>query len=422
MVTADFWLPALLGAVVGLVAAGLPGLLAVGRARRREAGLVTELAVARRDQETTEERLRDQRAFLTDARTDLENSFRALATAALEGSSTQFLKLAEERLGQTQVQAAADLDARRQAIEGLLSPLRETLGRLESRTGDLERSRVDAYARIHEQVKLLARQTVRLEEKTTALNSALRGNQVRGRWGELALRNVAELAGMTAHCDFFEQSTLDDGSRPDMVVRLPGGRVIAVDAKASLSGYLEAVESSDPSRRAAALKRHAQNVRGHVRALAARDYAGTLPGEVDLTVLFLPGDPFLASAYEQDPELQNEALRAKVLIATPTTLVALLRTVAVYWEQRSLAENAERIAAAARELYERTAAFSAHLGKLGRGLGTAVESYNRAVGSFERRILPLGKTLEELRVAERSSRSLESPKTKSEPLREVQVP
>ena len=214
---------------------------------------------------------------------------------------------------------------------------------------------------------------------------------------------------MTRHCDFLEQTTVDDGGRPDMTVKLPGGRFVAVDAKAPLAAFLEASEATNDAARNAALDQHVRALRQRVRTLAARQYADALPGDVDLVVMFLPGDPFLSAAFERDPDLQVDAMRDKVLIATPTTLVALLRTFAVYWQQQSLAENAQAIADVAQELYDRAAKFSEELSNMGRGLGQALDAYNRAVGSFERRLLPMGRRLDEMKVAEQSRRQLETP-------------
>ena len=378
-----------------------------------------ELAVTRQRAEEAARTALEQKRFLDTSQEQLEKSFRALAAEALKGSSEQFLALAEQRLATQRSRAAADLEERKQAIETLLSPLRDTLKRLDSKTTDMERSRVEAYSRIDEQIELLSRATSNLQEKTTSLATALRGSQTRGRWGELALRNIAELAGMTAHCDFHEQMTLDDGRRPDMTVRLPGGRMIPVDAKAPLTAYLEANDATDERTRQEALDRHAKALRQHVRQLAARDYATGVEGDVDIVVMFLPGDPFLSAAFAQDPELQVEALRSKVLIATPTTLVALLRTVAIYWQQQSTAENAEAIAATARELYDRAAKFGEDLVGVGRGLKTALDAYNRAVGSFDRRLRPMAKRLEELKVTEQSKRQLTAPNLIDDPPREL---
>lgn len=368
-----------------------------------------ELAVAREREEKAKELMAELKSFAEHSKKELEDSFRALAATALQGSSEQFLTLAEQKLATTRAQSAADLEERKKAIEALLAPLKETLQKLDSKTQEIEKSRVDAYSRIDKQVEMLANATAVLQEKTTSLAAALKGSQVRGRWGEIALRNVAELAGMTAHCDFEEQTTVGDGKRPDMTVNLPGERVIAVDAKAPLTAYLEATETDDEAARQSALDRHVKALKSHIRALAARDYAEALGAEVDLVVMFLPGDPFLSAAFAKDPDLQVEALRSKVLLATPTTLVALLRTVAIYWQQRTLAENAETIAASARELYDRAAKFGEDLAKIGRGLGAALQAYNAAVGSFDRRLIPMSRQLEEMKVAEQAKRKLEAP-------------
>ena len=371
--------------------------------------LLQELAVTRTELDGKNAELASQQEFLDATKREIETSFKVLASSALEGNTRQFLELAEERLARTRTQAESDLDKRKQAIQSMIDPLKDALSKFETRTGEIERARVAAYSKIDEQVRTLAEQTMRLQEKTTSLDTALRGNQVRGRWGELALRNIVELAGMTEHCDFFEQQTVEGGGRPDMLVRLPGNRFIAVDAKAPLQAYLEAMETSSEKERAAALSRHVSDLRGHIRQLASREYAAGIEGNLDLVILFLPGDPYLAAAYGKDPDLQTDALTQRILLATPTTLVALLRTVAVYWRERSLAQNAEDIAKGARDLYERVALFGQHLEKMGRGLSSAVDAYNNAVASFERRLIPLGNRLKELRVSGRGKRQLTSP-------------
>jgi DNA recombination protein RmuC len=301
------------------------------------------------------------------------------------------------------------LEERRTAIEAILSPLKETLGKLEARTGEIEKAREGAFRGLEQQLEWLKAATVSLEEKTTSLTSALRGSGTQGRWGEIALHNIVEMAGMTEHVDFVEQTDVGGGKRPDMVVRLPGERFIAVDAKVPFNAYLDAVNASTDAARAEALDRHLQALRGHVQTLASRDYASLVPGDVDLVVLFLPGDPFLAAAFERDPNIQVEALRSKVLIATPTTLVALLRTVAIYWQQRSMAENAREIAEVAQELFDRASTFGDHLSRVGKGLRSAVEAFNQAAGSFERRLLPMGRQLSDMKVTEQAKRQLEAP-------------
>ena len=370
-----------------------------------------ELAALGERTEHAEAALREQREFLESSREDLENSFRALAAAALQGNNEEFLRLAEERWSTTREQAARDLEERRQGIETLLAPLKDTLVKLETRTGEIERAREGAYQALLEQLRGLQEATASLHDKTTSLDSVLRGSQAQGRWGELALKNVVELAGMSQHVDFQEQATVRDGRRPDLVVRLPGNRRLAVDAKVPFNAYVEAAEAKTQSRRDAALDRHVAALREHVKKLAARDYAEALGGTVDLVVLFLPGDAFLSAAFARDPDLQLNALRQKVLIATPTTLVALLRTVAIYWQQESMAKNAEKIAGVARDLYERAAIFGEHLSRVGDGLDSAVDAFNRAAGSFERRLLPMGRRLEELKIAEQVGRTLEAPPT-----------
>ena len=381
---------------------------------------VDELAVARGELErkvaatevevrTTREQLEAQKAFVEDSGKQLQDAFKALASDALEGSSQQFLKLAEQRWQTTREEAAGELEKRKAAIETLLAPLKQTLKNLDDKTGAMEKERRGAYDALKEHLTQLQGATSSLQDKTTTLASALRGTQVRGRWGEIALRNIAELAGMSEHCDFSEQATVGDGKRPDMVVKLPEGRLIAIDSKVPLSGYLKAVEAVDDAARDAGLREHVAAVRAHIKVLAARDYAAELEGDVDLVVLFLPGDPFLAAAFGTDPDLQVEALRSRVLVATPTTLVALLRTVAIYHQQRVLADNAREIADTARELYDRAAKVGDDLGRAGRGLKTAVDAYNAAVGSFERRFLPMGQKLVDLKVTEQSRRELKAP-------------
>jgi DNA recombination protein RmuC len=388
-------------------------------ARSSLAELGSQVAVAEDREVKAEQLITELKTFSERSKKELEDSFKALAAEALAGSSKQFLNLAQERLKTSQERGRAELEERKKAIETLLSPLQETLLKLDDKTLQIEKARVDAYSRIDQQVKLLAQATQSLQDQTTSLATALSSSQVRGRWGEIALRNVAELAGMTAHCDFEEQTAIGDGKRPDMTVNLPGGRKIAVDAKAPLTDYLKATETTDETVRQAALERHVKALRGHVKELAARNYAQTIGSDIDLVVLFLPGDPFLSAAFSKDPDLQVEALRSKVLIATPTTLVALLRTVAIYWQQRSMAENADAIAAVARELYDRAAKLGVELEGIRKGLKSALDAYNRAVGSFDRRLLPMGRRLSELKVSEQSKRELVAPEPIDEEPRRV---
>ncbi len=377
-----------------------------------------ELAVARERQEATAKTLEEQRGFVESARKQLEDAFGSLAATALKGNTEQFLSMAERSMAAVRERATADLDQRRQAIESLMAPFRERLDKIDAKSTEIEKARVDAYSRIDRQVQLLAHATSALDEKATSLATALKGSEVRGRWGELALRNIAELAGMTAHCDFEEQVVLEEGGRPDMIVNLPGRRKIVVDAKVPHTAYLESIEATTPEKRDRALARHVRDLRTHVRALAARDYAVSLGAEIDLVVMFLPADSFLAAAFAKEPDLQVEALRSKVLIATPTTLIALLRTVAIYWQQHAIADSAREIASTARELYDRAAKFGEDLSATGRGLKTALDAYNRAVGSFNHRLMPMGRRLEGLKVSEQSRRAIEEPELIEERPRE----
>jgi len=383
------------------------------------AELDRELARTQERVEQSQRLVAEQKTFVEGARKDLETAFQALAGNALKGNSEQFLQLAEKSWATTREQAANDLDARRAAIEALLLPLKETLGRLDTKTGEIERAREGAYEALKQNLEDLQRNTMALRDQTTTLSTALRGSHtMRGRWGEVALKNVVELAGMTEHCDFEEQETVEGGGRPDMIVRLPGGRVIAIDSKVPLDAYIAAASETDDAKQGALLDRHAAALRGHVKALSAREYAENVRDSLDMVVLFLPGDPFLAAAFSRDPDMFVDALRNKVLITTPTSLLALLRTVAIYWQQQALAENAEAIANAAKELYERAAIFGEHLDRMGAGLKAAVGHYNDAVGSFQRRLIPVGRQLEEMKVAERARRRLEAPPVIEEQPRE----
>ncbi len=387
----------------------------VEAARVLTADLAKQLAVANERVAQGQETLAEQEAFLRSSRRELEHAFRSLAAEALEGSSRQLIALAEERLAAVRTAGTADLEARKEAVAGLVGPLGETLARLDQRTAELESTRADAYARLDRHVELLGQTTEALRQETSTLGTALKGSQARGRWGELALRNAAEAAGMSPHCDFDLQVTLPGGGRPDMLVRLPGARAVAVDAKVPLAAYLRASEAVPGPAQTRELAAHAKALRQHVRDLSARAYGPALRSlpdvdAVEMVVLFVPADPILAAALAHDQSLFADALRADILLATPTTLVALLRTLAIHWQQSQVADNAREIADAARELYERVALFAEHLGGVGRGLETANESYRRATGAFERRVHPMGRRLEELGAAREAKRSLTTPR------------
>lgn len=357
------------------------------------------------------------------ARQQLENSFGNLARKALQDNTEMFLTQAKEKLDTQQKKQNADLELRKKEIELLLKPVQENLQALEKNNRELENRRERAYGELGQQLVELSKATQRLQGSNHELVTALKGSsQARGRWGEVSLRKIAELAGMTEHIDFIEQQTVGSDARPDMVVHLPQGGCIPVDAKVPLTGFLEAAETTDPQSQKQALRNHAAQLKSHVRELVRRNYPAKLESRVDFTILFLPGDAFLSEAFRVDPELQIEALDKKVLIATPVTLMALLRTVSVYWQQQAMAENAEKVWEAAKTLYERTATFGEHLGGVYRGLDQAIKNYNKAVGSFNRQVLPAGRRLVELQKHNASTKKLEEQKEVESALREPPSP
>jgi DNA recombination protein RmuC len=381
----------LLGLLLGL-AAGVP--VGRGQGQARNAALGATLQAERR---AAAERL----AALQGEQARLAEQFRALSAEALSANNAQFLDLAEARLREAQVRAGGDLDRRSQAVAGLVAPLDDTLRRVEARLHDLEAARVGAYAALTEQVAANRVAAAELTAETAALVNALRAPQSRGRWGELQLRRVVELAGMEARCDFDEQVGLTlAGSvvRPDLVVRLAGGRSVVVDSKVTLAAYLEAAGSSDAAHREERLRAHARHLRGHVDALAAKEYWTALPDTPEFVVLFVPGEAFLAPALERDAGLLEHAMARRVMIATPTTLVAMLRTVAWSWQQESLTESAREVFELGRELYARLATMGEHVDRLGRSLGRAVTDYNAATGSLESRVLVTARRLHGLGV------------------------
>lgn len=351
-------------------------------------------------QRATEEKLR----LLDEAREQLARHFKALSAEALEASNRAFLELAETRLTQAGVRASGELEQRKQAIEQLVRPLRETLTKVEGQLRELEQARVDAYARLTEQVGQARESSERLRAETAALVTALRAPQARGRWGELQLRRVVELAGMDEHCDFDEQVTVNgaDGSpqRPDLVVRIAGGKQVVVDAKVSLAAYLEAAESADEQHRIDRLRAHARHLKTHVDTLADKKYWQVLQPTPEFVVLFVPGEAFLAPALEHEPALLEYAMSRRVIIATPTTLVSMLRTIAYAWQQEALADNAREVFELGRELYDRLSKLGEHIDKLGRSITRVVNDYNTAVGSLEGRVLVSARKLKELKVVE----------------------
>ncbi len=327
--------------------------------------------------------------------------FRALSAEALAANNAQFLDLAEARLREAGAANGGDLEARRGAVAALVGPLGDTLDRVEARLRELELARTGAYSALTEQVTMARAAAEQLTTRTTELVTALRAPQARGRWGELQLRRVVELAGMAERCDFDEQvsaATADGALRPDLVVRLTAGRTIVVDAKVSLAAYLEATEATDEARREERLRAHARHLRTHVDQLAAKEYWRAVAGSPEFVVLFIPGEAFLAPALDRDPALLEHAMAARVVIATPTTLVAMLRTIAWSWQQDALTAHAREVFDLGRELYARLATMGDHVDRLGRSLNRAVGDYNAAAGSLESRVLVTARRLHELRV------------------------
>jgi DNA recombination protein RmuC len=351
--------------------------------------------------EEVEKKLEEERKLLGEAEQKLADAFSALASEALRSNNQAFLQLAQSTFATIQAQAKGDLDTRHQAIEGLIGPLREAVDRYEREIQEMEKGRQKAYGTLEEQLRSLAATNQRLQEETTHLANALSSPlKIRGRWGELTLRRVAELAGMSEHCDFTEQETFATETgrqRPDMVVNLPGGRRIAVDAKVPLQAFLDAVDPErSESDRSKAMEAHGKLVRDHMNQLAERRYWEQVGAELELVVLFLPGESFFSAALEQDRELMEDGMRKKVVLATPTTLIALLRSAAYLWQQEKVAQNARRISELGKELHDRLRSFVSHVQAVGSSIERAVDSYNKAVGSLESRVLPSARKFKEL--------------------------
>ena len=346
--------------------------------------------------------LDEQKALLGSAEEKLGDTFRALAAKALAANNEGFLTLAAEKLGAAGKASDDALAARQTAIDGVLKPVKESLDRVDARIQELERERGHAYGRLTELVRSLSESQSKLSSETGNLVRALRTPAVRGRWGEIQLKRVVELAGMVEHCDFFQQETLDgeDGRlRPDMIVKLPGGRNVVVDAKVPLEAYLEALEAESEEARRAHVGRHATQIRNHVLKLSAKAYWSELQNTPEFVVMFLPSEAMYSAALQEMPSLIEEGVGKQVLIATPTTLIALLQAVHFGWRQERLAENAQAISNQGRDLHARLAVMVEHWAKVGSSLERATEFFNKAASSFETRVRPAMRKLEELGAA-----------------------
>jgi len=333
------------------------------------------------------------------ARSQLTTAFTDLANQSLKSNSENFLRLAEQNLGAQQDKAKRDLGDREKAIEDLVKPIRDALHASQKQITELEKARSEAYGGIKSQLEAMQLSQQSLTQETQNLVKALRRPEVRGRWGEITLRRLVELAGMVEHCDFQEQVHNvgeDQVIRPDMVVRMPNQRDLVVDVKTPLDAYLEAAEAKDDAQRQAGLQRHARNVREHIRTLSSKAYWAQFENSPEFVILFIPGDQFLSAALNEDPDLIESALAQQIILATPTSFVALLKAVAYGWRQLALADNAQEIRKLAEDLYGRLATFVSHMNKVGRQLASSVESYNRAVGSLERKVLPGARKFVEL--------------------------
>jgi len=369
--------------------------LAEANVREKVVELETTLEQERKQ---TEEKL----AVINEAQRKLSDAFKALAAEALKSNNQSFLELAKATLETFQESAKGDLEKRQEAIDQLVKPVKESLEKVDSKILDLEKAREGAYRGLREQVSSLLKSQTELRSETSNLVKALRRPQVRGRWGEIQLKRVVEMAGMLDHCDFYEQQSTDTEEgrlRPDMLVRLPGNKNVVVDSKAPLAAYLDAVEAADEQTRTARLKDHARQVRTHIQALGRKSYFEQFDPAPQFVVLFLPGEVFFSAALEYEPELIEMGVNQNVIVATPTTLIALLRAVAYGWQQEQMAENAKQIGDLGRDLYKRLSAMGKYMAKLGKSLKSATEAYNKTVGSLESRVLTGARKFKELGTA-----------------------
>ena len=392
---------ALIGAI-GLLLGGLLGFLGASlRAQRRGAALRVELEAARVQLDSERRAASERGAALEQAESRLRATFESLAAQALKNNSELFLSVAREALGREQALAQSGLKERETAIAQLVQPLRSALEKTEQQMQAIERERRESHAALRTQIESLSSGQSQLTRETRNLVTALRRPEVRGRWGELTLRRLVELAGLSEHCDFTEQAHLqgpEGALRPDLVVHMPESRDLVVDVKTPLDAYLEALEAPNEEARQSALRRHAQQLEAQVRQLSSKAYWAQFAHSPQFAVLFLPGDQFLSAALAERPELIEAALKQNIIIATPSTLIALLKTVAYGWRESAMADNAALIRELGQELYRRLGNFTGHMQRMGQRLDGALEAYNSAVGSLERQLMPQARRFHELGV------------------------
>jgi DNA recombination protein RmuC len=411
--------------IVAISAAGLSGLLVWLVLSVRHAAVAERLraTLASNDQFTSElsllrteagqlatahAQLSTQLAAERDAQSRLTNEFKALSADALTRNNTSFLELARESFAKLQQQSVGDLTQRQQAIDAIIKPLKESLQQVDAKIGAIENARKEAYGTLSEQLRSLSTAQLVLQNEASRLSTALRSTSYAGSWGELQLRRVVEMADMLAYCNFSEQETAG-GLRADLVIKLPGGQRIVVDAKTPLEAFRAASAATDDTLREGHLAEHALKVRGHIDALGAKNYWEQFQPAPEFVVLFLPGDQFLGAALHADSTLMDRAISRRVLLATPSTLIALLKAASYGWRQESVSKNAEEISQLGRQLYDRLATFADNLEKIGRSLDTALKGYNAAVGSFEATVLPGARRFAEL--GARGAKELTAPGT-----------
>lgn len=361
-------------------------------------------------------------ALLNEAQEKLSHAFKSLSAEALKSNNASFLQLAKENLERFQSTAKGDLELRQKAIDGLVKPLQESLAAVNKQINEVEKTRTEAYVSLTEQVKSLTQTHGQLQSETNKLVTALRRPATRGRWGEIQLQRVVEMAGMQQHCDFTTQlsvSTEEGHLRPDMVIHLPNNKNIVVDSKVSLDGYLNALETQDEDQKKQFMESHARQIRTHINQLSAKEYWRQFEPTPEFVVLFLPAESFFSAALEQDHLLLDDGIKQQVIIATPTTLIALLKAVAYGWRQEDLAANAQEISKLGSELYDRIRTLTEHFSRLNRGLKTASEAYNAAVGTLESRVLVSARRFKELKSA--TAEEIPLVEALDQPLRSIQA-